>query len=257
MTFSPCQHISDTIGQLFDCTEVNDAVRIRTPFLYPDGDIIDIFYKTQADRQILTDFGETLRWLEMQTYSQYLSKRQEVALRDICLTHSIENYEGMLIVRVDKDESLSEAITRLGQAIVRVSDLWFLSRTRLIESITDEVSELLRENHVRFEQNKKFVGRSTRNWKVDFHTWSPQRSAFIQVLSTGSRAAANRKVNDVVAAWTDLNQFKAGREPTHFISLFDDTLDVWGNENIRQLEELSSISYWSRPEELVELLVAA
>jgi Domain of unknown function DUF1828 len=257
MTLSPCQQLSDTIGQLFDCTEINGAVRIRTPYLYPDGDVIDIFYKTQGDQQVLTDFGETLRWLEMQTQKQDLSKRQELVLQDIRLTHSIEMYKGMLMVRVGQDESLSEAITRLGQAIVRVSDLWFLARTRVIESILDEVVELLQENQIQFEQNVKLLGRSTRNWKVDFHTWNPKSSALIQVLSTGSRAAANRKVNDVVAAWTDLNQLKAGREPNQFISLFDDTLDVWGNENIRQLEEFSNITYWSRPEELVELLVAA
>lgn len=67
MSTALCQHIADTAGQLFDCADVNGFVRIRTPYLYPDGDIIDLYWKEQNGQQILTDLGETLRWLETQS----------------------------------------------------------------------------------------------------------------------------------------------------------------------------------------------
>lgn len=67
----------------FDCSEVNGFIRIRTPYLYPDGDVIDLFYKTQGEQRILTDLGETLRWLMTQTATQHLSKKQEQAIQDI------------------------------------------------------------------------------------------------------------------------------------------------------------------------------
>ncbi|MGL6140823.1 MAG: hypothetical protein ACRC2M_26240, partial [Planktothrix sp.] len=79
----------------------------------------------------------------------------------------------------------------------------------------------------------------------------------VQVLSTGSRAAANTKANTIFAAWSDLSQMKVGRQPLRFISLFDDTLDVWTAETIRQLEELSDVAYWSEPDRFVEMLVSA
>lgn len=256
MTILPCQEIAATIGQLFDCSEVNGFIRIRTPYLYPDGDVIDLFFRTQGEQQILTDLGETLRWLNMQTVSQQLTKRQSQVLQDIQLTHGVENYQGMLLVRIAQGETLSEAITHLAQAVMGVADLWFLARTRTLSSVTDEVAEFLEEKSIRFGRDEKHVGRSGRNWRIDFHTWHPQHSSFVQVLSTGSKAAANTKANSAIAAWADLSQYKVGTSPLHFISLFDDTLDVWAPETISQLAEFSDVAYWSRPDEFVEMLVS-
>lgn len=77
MSTALCQQIADTAGQLFDYAEVNGFVRIRTPYLYPDGDVIDLYWKEHNGQQILTDLGETLRWLETQSPSKQLSKKQE------------------------------------------------------------------------------------------------------------------------------------------------------------------------------------
>lgn len=256
MTYTPCERISADLGKLFTCEEVNGFTRIRTPYLYPDGDVIDLFYKVSQDRPLVTDLGETKRWLLSQTTSEVLSRKQEQAIQDILLTHSVEQYRGALVVRVGPRDDLASATTRLAQATMAISNLWFLSRTRLVSSIEDEVAELLRERNVRFEANEKLGGRSGRTWRIDFHTWHPNRSSLVQVLSTGSRAAANTKANNVLAAWFDLSQLKVGAQPLRFISLFDDTLDVWNTETIRQLEELSDIAYWSESDRFVEMLTA-
>lgn len=254
MTHTPCQRIAETLGDLFTCSEVNGFTRIRTPYLYPDGDVIDLFYKISQDRPIVTDLGETMRWLFSQTTSEFLSKRQKQAIQDILLTHDVEQYRGSLVVRVGAEESLASAIMRLAQAAIAISNLWFLSRTRLVSTLEDEVAELLSERGIRFQANEKLPGRSGRNWRVDFHTFHPDHSSLVQVLSTGSKAAANTKANNVVAAWVDLTQLKFGTQPLRFISLFDDTLDVWQTETIRQLEELSDIAYWSDSERFIEML---
>jgi hypothetical protein len=41
------------------------------------------------------------------------------------------------------------------------------------------------------------------------------------------------------------------------LSLFDDTADVWAEEDFRLVESISDVSRWSRPDELVELLEQA
>jgi hypothetical protein len=163
----------------------------------------------------------------------------------------------MLLLRVSNQETLGSAITRISQAAIRVSDLWFTFKGRAFESIIEEVAEFLHESRIPFSQNEKIKGRSGRTWYVDFHTRHVRATAFMNVLSTGSRAAANSKVNGVVASWHDLNHLKVGRERVAFVSLFDDSLDIWSTENIRLLEDLSEVSYWSRREELVELLAPA
>jgi Domain of unknown function DUF1828 len=257
MMHTPCQAIAATLGDLFTCKEVNGFTQIRTPYLYPDGDVIDLFYQVSLNQPMVTDLGETIRWLLSQTTSESLSTRQEQAIQDILLTHGVEQYRGSFIVRVGDEESLASATLRLAQTAIAISNLWFLSRTRVVSSLQDEIAELLREREVRFEMNEKLGGRSGRAWRVDFHTWHPHHSSLVQVLSTGSRAAANTKANSVLAAWFDLSQFKVGAQPLRFISLFDDTLDVWNVETIRQLEELSDIAYWSEPDRFVEMLVSA
>lgn len=252
MTTAPCQIISDTIGQLYTCSEVNGFVRIRTPYLYPDGDVIDLFLK--IDTQSLTDLGETLRWLDMQSWGKSLSKKQDWFLQDIQVTYGIELYDGMLLTRVRND--LAEAVTRLAQGAIAVANLWLLNRTRLTGTLNDEIAELLNEHRIRYERDLKMVGRSARSWRVDFRTWHPRRSALVEVLSTGNRGAANTKVNNAVAAWVDLNQLQLHTEPLRFISLFDDSSDVWSDSHISQLAEFSEVCYVSKPEELIEQLVS-
>ncbi len=42
------------------------------------------------------------------------------------------------------------------------------------------------------------------------------------------------------------------KEVSKFISLFDDTVGVWKLEDIKQVERLSDIAYWSRSDEFLK-----
>ncbi|AMW29458.1 MULTISPECIES: hypothetical protein [Arthrospira] len=75
------------------------------------------------------------------------------------------------------------------------------------------------------------------------------------MLSTSNRGAANSKVKNTVATWVDLQHYQLPTQPLRFISLFDDSLDVWSSSHISQLAKLSEICYLSKPEELIEQLV--
>jgi hypothetical protein len=254
---SPCALIAQQVGELFVCTPHDKYTRIRTPYLYPDGDVIDLFLRESNGSLTLTDLGETLRWFRMQTTSMRRSPKQSQAIEDICLNHGVELFKGMLVLRVSRPEDLSKAVMRISQAALRVSDLWFSLRNRAVQSITDEVAEFLTEREIRHERAEKIPGRSGRIWAVDFHTWTPNRSSLIYVLSTGSKAGARSIVEHVVASWYDLSHMKAGAQPLSFVSLFDDTLDVWTEQDFRLAGDLSDTGMWSRPDEFESLLRAA
>lgn len=256
---TPCEQIARSIGELFACTQVNRYVRIRTPYLYPDGDVIDLFFKEETGGRsggTVTDLGETLRWLRMQRPTKQKSAKQRRLMEDVCLTHNVELYRGMLMVRVTVPTELASAVTRLAQACLRVSDLWFTFRARAIESTTDEVAELLTERYIPFERGERLPGRSGRIWTVDFHTRHARRSALVLVLSTGSRAAARGVSEHVLATWYDLSHLRVGAEAQRFVSLFDDTMDVWTQQDFKLVEDISDVARWSRPDEFAELLVA-
>ena len=253
----PCTLIQEQMGELFRCAEVGRYTRIRTPFMYPDGDYIDIFLERDNDEKTiaLSDLGETVRWLKMQTISLRRSPKQ--IIQDICLTHGVEFYRGMLQTRFRPGDNLAMAVTRLSQAALRSADIWFTFRIRAVESVTDGIAEYLNEIHVSFNKNVTLPGRSGKVWPIDFRTRTPERSCLVHVLSTGSRGATRRITDHVVATWHDLSQLKVGPEALHFVSMFDDTSDVWSAEDFRQLEDLSDIVRWSEPDEFAQILRAA
>jgi len=255
---SICETLKTSVGELFECEDVGQRVRIRTPYLYPDGDYIDLFVNPSADGLTISDLGETTRWLRMQTISPRRSPKQRQMIEDACLTHGVEFFRGMLMLRSGADGGeLAGAVTRLAQAALRVSDLWFTFRTRTFESVTDEVADFLTERQIPFDRGERLVGRSGRSYIIDFHARTSHRSNLVAVLSTGSRSAASRVVEHVVATWYDLSHLKLGQQPLQFVSLFDDTLDVWRPEEFRLVEGFSTVAWWSAQEELAALLTAA
>jgi hypothetical protein len=254
---SPCEQISSEIGALFSCTVHGEYVRIRTPFLYPDGDVIDLFFRQNDGTMMLTDLGESLRWLRMQTVALRRSPKQKQLISDICDTHRVEFFKGMLITRLERGETLSSALSRLAEACIRVSDLWFTLRTRAVQSITDEVAEFLNERQIEYARRERLIGRSGRFWDVDFHTRTAGKSTLIQVLSTGSRVGAHRVAEYVVASFHDLNHVRVQTTGLTFVSLFDDTMDVWTTEDFNLVESVSEIARWSRPDQFEQQLRAA
>ncbi len=252
-----CADLQRGLGELFSCAPHGEFQCIRTPYLYPDGDNIDLFVKANGDVASVSDLGETLRWLRTQTVSPRRSPKQNALIADACLTHGVELYKGMLLARCRPGDSLAEVTLRVAQACLRVSDLWFTFRTRAVESVTDEVADFLMERQFSFEHGAKLLGRSGRGWTVDFHVRVPAQSSLVYVLSTGSRSAARSVAEHVLAAWYDLSHLAAGPEALRFVSLFDDTADVWTPEDFRLVEPLSAVTRWSQPDEFAQVLAEA
>ncbi len=258
MSANLCTVLRASLGELFECSETpRGFVRVRTPFFYPDGGVIDLFVIRRDGRLDVTDFGEALGWLRLQTPSGRRSPKQDSLVQDVCLTLGVELFKGQLVMRCKAPDDLAVAVMRLGQAAVRVGDLWFTTRTRSVESTSDEIAELLAENVIPFERGVKLAGRSGRSWTVDFQTRTPGRTALISVLSSGSKAAARRVTEHVVAAWYDLSHLHVGGAQLSFVSLFDDTADVWTDEELKLVEGLSEVQMLTQPERLVRFLKAA
>lgn len=247
---SICQDLQRGLGALFTCSEQGEYQRIRTPYLYPDGDYIDVFCKVEGDMVMVTDLAETTGWLRMQSVSLRRSPRQKHLIQDACVTHGIEFHRGMLQARCRPGDGLAQVVTRVAQAAFRVSDLWFTFQTQAAQRFSDDVADFLGEREFRFDRNERRDGRSGRGWTIDFHVRTERRSSLVQVLSTGNRASANRACEHVVAAWYDLSHFVQEPEALAFVSVFDDTADVWAEENYKQVEPLSRVVYWSRPDEI-------
>lgn len=200
-----CEKLRSEMSALFACKEHGNYVRVRTPFLYPDGDVIDVFLRQSVGEMItITDLGESLRWLRLQTISARRSPKQRQLLNDICVTHGIELFKGQLVLRVQPTESLAFAVTRLAQGCLRVADLWFTFRTRSVETVTDEVADSLVEREIPFERGETLSGRSGKIWRPDFHVRHTQRSSLAEVDQLQARlVAVAREHGDSVLQWAE------------------------------------------------------
>lgn len=250
-----CDTLVEHLAAHFTCSEHEGLVRVRTPFVYPDGDVIDLYVQQSGAVATVTDMGETLRWLDMQTTSPKRSARQQKIVESACETVDVALENGMLMARARDDRELTDAVLRVSQAAARAADVWFTYRSRSFTSINDDVADFLDSRGIRYARDEKVAGRSGRIYAVDFRVHAGARDALVTVLSTGSRGAARSVAERAFASTFDIHVHVG--DQLRLVSLFDDTRDVWSPEDIRLVEPVATIARWSAPDEFANLLVAA
>lgn len=261
---SPCQELSQNIGTLFTCSEFKDFIKITTPFVYPDGDVIDIFYRKVNQGFILTDLGETIRWIESQSVYGMRNDKQKELIETIRLTHNLEVKRDMFITRVDSGEDsikLAASVLELGQALVRLSDLWILQTGRKTRTVLDSVEDFIKKNNiVNYQREKVFTGRTTGiDWRPHFYTTVDGNNVLTHVLSTSDKSNAKAIMCKVNTQWQDLESFKT-ESNYRFISLIvdpDERTKIWTEGNKKILSKSSEVINWSNKNNFKKALLAA
>ena len=248
-----CSTVGRSLPPLFVCSEAEPGgVRVRTPMLYPDGGVVDVFVLSRGNGYDVTDFGDALGWLWLQSVSPRRSARQEALARDVCQTLRIELFNDQLVVRGVTQDALGEAVIRVAHAAVQVSD-----RSQAFQTAADKVEEWLREQGIPFQRDVSKQGRSAQEWTVNFETQTDNRTGLVFLLSTGSRETVHQITEHVVAGCIDLRHLKESQSNLEFVSLFDDTVDVWRPEDFSQVDAFSRVARWSAPDEFQAILAPA
>lgn len=244
--------------ELFRCSPApREGILVQTPFLYPDGGVVEIAVIPRNGRFVVTDHGEALGWLGMQSVRGNLSPRQRRLVEDACETLGVELDRGRIVLRCSHPGELGETVHLVCQAVVRVSDVWFTLRRHAAATVKDEVAYWLTEARIRFESDLTKDGRSGREWRIDYQTYTDAKTSLVSVLTTGSRSAARRIAEHTLAGWVDLHHLKAEQPKLAFVSLFDDTSDVWRDEDFNIVDEWSEIALLSHPDGFMQMLRAA
>jgi hypothetical protein len=224
--------------------------------MFPDGDLIDVFIEESLDSFLVTDYGEAMGWLQSQSFRDKLTANQFRIAEDVCLTLDVQLVHGHLNKRCDDPSEVGATVHDLAQAAVRVADIWFTLRTRASEAIGDEVEDWLVGHRFDFQKGTRHSGRSGRRWTIDYEVDADSTTSYVLVLSTGTRAWARRLTERAIAQCTDLHHLTTGSEGKHFVSLFDDTNDVWREEDFSLAGTLSRVVVWSDREEFKHVLTS-
>ena len=115
--------IGKTLPPRFECSPApQEGVLVRTSLMYPDGGIVDVFVLERGNGYVVTDFGDALGWLRMQSVNTQPSLQQNLMIKEICQTLGIDLHSGQLVLRSGVKDMLEETVLRVAQAVVRVSE---------------------------------------------------------------------------------------------------------------------------------------
>jgi hypothetical protein len=123
-------HDSITLEQLDQ-----NMFELITPYTFSDGDGFSIVLKKENDNWILTDEGDTLMHLDILGISEasLLSGTKHKIFSAILEQFSMIDRDGELILKIENDDYIT-AYYQFTQALMKVSDIEFLSRSKKKES---------------------------------------------------------------------------------------------------------------------------
>jgi len=241
----------ETLSDEFRCLPLERRLRIITPYLYPDNDLIEVFIEEPTpDRVRVTDLGETLRHLHAQGFDMSNTPKRKHLAETIASGTGVDVVRGELVKEGTIDE-LDELLFDLLAAARGVSDLIYTSRTYEPALFTEEVGRFLQEHQVHYEAKVKLTGQTGKTYTIDFRL--PERNKYLHTLSPGQIASLQPVVNRVFRIWSDCNG-ELGRRSK--VSFLNDVDFEWRQPEVALLERVSIVGYWSRRDDLLPMLTA-
>lgn len=120
-----------------------DRFRIFTPFLFEDGDHLAIVLKKESSRWMLSDEGHTFMHLTYDLDEKDLRGGTRLKVINNALgTFSVHDREGELVSLVE-DQQFGNSLYSFVQALLRISDVSYLSRERIRSTFMEDFHEFL------------------------------------------------------------------------------------------------------------------
>lgn len=239
-----------TLQKGFSCVPMENKLRIITPYLYPDNDLIEIFVEELPSGQIrATDLTETLRHLHVRGFDVFESSKRRFMVETIASRTGVELVQGQL-AKIGELSQLGDVIFDVIVAARGISDLIYTSKTYEPATFSEEVEEFLRSNQIPVEPKVKLVGVSGRPYTVDLKV-TVGLPRFLHTLSPIAIAGLKPKIDATVRMWFDINHdITAARK----LTVLNDVDFQWKPYDLSILERLSIVKYWTHKEDLLEML---
>jgi hypothetical protein len=256
---SQLEKIAHTLPLVRGCDVVrNGALRMSTPFLYPNGDRIDVFLEVKQGDLFaplsLSDYGHTALYLrDAQVQMDAKDKRGDV-LESILSQLKVKYIDGDLSIDIQEAEptDLRDAIFRLSQACLRISDFAAHARLRTVNPFKDDIAGFLRSSGLQVAPDVQVRGRYQNEVKIDFQVFGKQRSSYLCVLAP-TQTAAHTSANEVFRKFYDIH---AVNDDFQRIAVYSSTSRLRDSDKNRLRDYSKVVAYPSEQRTLSDLLAA-
>ena len=206
--------------------------RVFTPFLFNDGDHLAIVLRQEGNRWVLTDEGHTYMHLTYDLAEKELQKgvRQKVITNALAM-FQVEDRSGELVLYIPESR-FGDALYSYVQALLKITDVSYLSRERVRSTFMADFQDLLQE--AVSEHRRTFNWHDKQHdpqgmYSVDCRVNGMTRPLFVFALPTDDRT------RDATIA---LHQFERWNIPHHSLALFEDQESI----NRKVLARFSDVS---------------
>ena len=177
-------------------SEGTERFRVFTPFQFDDGDHIAIVLKKEGARWLLSDEAHTYMHLTYDVDEKDFHKgtRQKIISNALSI-FQIEDRNGELVLYVP-DERYGDALYSFVQAILKISDVSYLSRERIRSTFKEDFRALLSESipEERLVFDWRDVERDPQaNYTIECRISGVARPLFVQAL-TGDGATRDATI---------------------------------------------------------------
>ena len=197
-------------------TEGMERFRVLTPFLFEDGDHLAIVLKKEGSRWLLSDEAHTYMHLtyDIDERDLHSGTRQKI-ISNTLSTFKVEDRRGELILDV-QDNRYGDALYSFIQALLKISDVSYLSRERVqstfLEDFRTLLSQVVPEERMSFNWSDKERDKLG-IYTVDCRIKNMPRPLFVHALSNDG------KTRDATIA---LLQFEKWGIPFRSLAIFED-----------------------------------
>ncbi len=193
-----------------------ERYRVFTPFLFEDGDHLAIVLKREGAGWVLSDEAHTYMHLTYDIDEKDLQRgtRQKIIANTLS-TFRVEDRDGELVLRVP-DERYGDALYSFVQALLKITDVSYLSREQVRSTFREDFQALLTESVP--EDRRSFDWHDLQHdprgmYTVDCRVNGMPRPLFVHALPRDG------KTRDATIA---LLQFEKWRIPFRSLAIFED-----------------------------------
>ena len=225
--------------------KISDTVyRLTLPFLDRNNDCIELFIKLLDDgRYYITDDSETINELKLSQFDIFTGTRRREIFDSILAAHGVSFSKNDELYITCSRDSLAQSKHMLSQCIIKVSDMFYLSRKNVKSIFIEDVQNFLDINNIRYIENVSFSGKSKLMSNYDFgigkSNVAPER--IIKVINNFDTTQAK----NIIFSWTDTVEERKNKSQLYtFIQDFEKPIS---KEALSALKEYSIVPVlWSK-----------